>query len=58
LIPPAVNSPAAGTSIRQKAELAARRIEDVTTVVMDIDVTGIGTPPQSAGDIARLIRVV
>jgi len=45
-------------AIRQKAELAARRIEDVTTVVMDIDVTGIGMTPQSAGDITRVIQVV
>ncbi len=45
-------------SIKKKAELAAGRIEDVTTVVMDIDVTGIGTTPQPAADIIRVIRVV
>jgi osmotically-inducible protein OsmY len=33
-------------AIKKKAELAAGRIGDVTTVVMDIDVAGIGTTPQ------------
>lgn len=45
-------------SIRKKAELAARRTEDVTAVVMDIDVAGIGKTEQSAGDFSRVIRVV
>lgn len=45
-------------AIRKKAELAARRTEDVTTVVMDIDVTGIGATGQSAGDVTRVVRVV
>lgn len=45
-------------AIKKKAELAAGRIEDVTTVVMDIDVTGIGTTPQSAAEITRVMRVV
>jgi osmotically-inducible protein OsmY len=43
--------------IRKKAELAARRVEGVTTVVMDIDVTSLGQTA-SAGDIAHGIRVV
>jgi osmotically-inducible protein OsmY len=45
-------------AIKKKAELAAGRIGDVTTVVMDIDVTGIGTTPQSAADSTRVKRVV
>ena len=35
-------------AIKQNAEIAARRVFDVTSVVMDIDVTGGGTVRQSA----------
>ena len=45
-------------AIKKKAELAARRVGDVATVVMDIDVTGTGTTPQSGFDVTRVIRVV
>ena len=34
-----------GHAIKQNAEVAARRVVDVTTVVMDVDVTGAGTVP-------------
>jgi osmotically-inducible protein OsmY len=35
-------------AVRENAELAARRVDDVTSVVMDIDVAGPSTVPQAA----------
>ena len=43
------------SAIRKNAGLAAGAVDGVTTVVMDIDVTGAG--PQPAGDITRASRV-
>jgi osmotically-inducible protein OsmY len=43
------------SGIRKNAELAAGAVDGVTTVVMDIDVTGAA--PRSAGDVAREARV-
>jgi len=43
-------------AVKKNAELAARRVDGVTTVVMDIDVTGAA--PRSAGDIPRVARIV
>jgi osmotically-inducible protein OsmY len=37
-------------AIKKDAELAAGRVDGVTTIIMDIDVTGAGAAPQSAGD--------
>ena len=34
-------------AIMKSAERAAHRVDDVTTVVMDIDVTGAGAVPQA-----------
>ena len=45
------------SAIKKNAELAAHRVDDVTSVLMDVDVTGAGTASQSAGDIARAPRV-
>jgi len=45
-------------AIRRNSELAARRVDGVTSVVMDIDVAGEGAAPRMAGDIAREPRVV
>jgi osmotically-inducible protein OsmY len=45
------------SAIRKNAELAASAVDGVTTVVMDIDVTGAGAAPQSAGDITSAVRV-
>lgn len=45
------------SAIKKDAELAASAVDGVTTVVMDIDVTGAGAVPQSAGNITRLARV-
>jgi osmotically-inducible protein OsmY len=36
------------------AELAARRVKDVTNVVMDIDVTGAGATAQRSDQVARV----
>jgi osmotically-inducible protein OsmY len=41
------------SAIKKNAELAAQRVDDVTSVLMDVDVTGAGT----ARDIARAPRV-
>jgi osmotically-inducible protein OsmY len=41
-------------TIKEIAELAARRVKDVTNVVMDIDVTGAGTVSQPSDRIARV----
>lgn len=46
------------SAIRRNSELAARRVDGVTSVVMDIDVAGEGAAPRMAGDIAREPRVV
>jgi osmotically-inducible protein OsmY len=40
-------------AIKKNAEVAAHRVDDVSTVLMDVDITGAGTAPPSAGDIAR-----
>ena len=45
-------------AIRRNSELAAGRVDGVTSVVMDIDVTGEGAAPRTAADIAREARVV
>ncbi|MGO9992028.1 MAG: BON domain-containing protein [Steroidobacteraceae bacterium] len=45
-------------AIRRNSELAARRVDGVTSVVMDIDVTGEGAAARTAADIAREARVV
>jgi osmotically-inducible protein OsmY len=45
------------SATKENAELAARRVDDVTTVVMDIDVAGAGAVPPSAVDISRVTRV-
>jgi osmotically-inducible protein OsmY len=39
---------------KEIAELAARRVKDVTNVVMDIDVTGAGAASQPSDRIARV----
>jgi osmotically-inducible protein OsmY len=36
-------------AIREDSELAAHRVDGVTSVVMDIDVAGTGTAPAPAG---------
>jgi osmotically-inducible protein OsmY len=41
-------------AIREIAEQAARRVKDVTDVVMDIDVTGAGAVPQPSDKIVRV----
>jgi osmotically-inducible protein OsmY len=41
-------------AIKEIAALAARRVSDVTNVVMDIDVTGAGTVAQPSEKIARV----
>ena len=40
--------------IREIAELAARRVNDVTNIIMDIDVTGAGAVAQPADKVARV----
>jgi len=45
-------------AIRQNSELAARRVDGVTSVIMDIDVAGAGAAPRTAGDITCGARVV
>jgi osmotically-inducible protein OsmY len=44
-------------AIKKNAEIAAHRVDDVTSVLMDIDVTGAGAAPPSADGIARAPRV-
>jgi osmotically-inducible protein OsmY len=36
-------------AIREDSELAAHRVDGVTSVVMDVDVAGTGTAPAPAG---------
>jgi osmotically-inducible protein OsmY len=43
-------------AIRKNAELAARRVEDVTTVIMDIDVDDSGTARHQAPQLAKQLR--
>jgi osmotically-inducible protein OsmY len=43
-------------SIRDSSELAARRVDGVTSVVSDVDVTG--TAPRTAGEATRETRPV
>ena len=45
------------SATRKSAEVAASGVDGVTTVVMDIDVAGAGSAPQSAGDITRVARI-
>lgn len=45
------------SEIRKNAERAASAVDGVTNVVMDIDVTGAGAAPLSAGEITRAARV-
>jgi osmotically-inducible protein OsmY len=45
------------SAIKKNAERAASAVEGVTTVVMDVDVTGAAAAPRSTGDIARSARV-
>jgi osmotically-inducible protein OsmY len=41
------------SATRKNAELAVSAVDGVTTVVMDIDVSGAGSAPQSAADVAQ-----
>ena len=45
-------------AISKTSELAARRVDGVTDVIMDIDVAGSITAPPAAGEITREARVV
>jgi osmotically-inducible protein OsmY len=45
------------SAITKNAERAASAVDGVTTVVMDIDVTGAGASARSAGDNTRAARV-
>lgn len=45
-------------AIREKSEVAAHRVDGVRSVVMDIDVTGMGTTPSAAGSTSRQAPVV
>lgn len=45
---------AGDAATKEIAELAARRVKDVTNVVMDIDVTGAGAVSQPSDKIARV----
>jgi osmotically-inducible protein OsmY len=47
----------ADSVMRKNAETAARRVSDVTDIVMDIDVAGVGTVPKMADDRAHAARV-
>ena len=38
---------------RENSEVAAHRVDGVTSVVMDVDVTGTGTGPSAAGSADR-----
>ena len=40
-------------TIIENSEIAAHRVDGVTSVVMDIDVTGRGTAPSAAGSTSR-----
>jgi osmotically-inducible protein OsmY len=43
---------------REKSEVAALRVDGVSSVVMDIDVTATGTTPSAAGRPTREARMV
>lgn len=45
------------SAIRKNAERAASAVDGVTSVVMDIDVTGAGAAPHSTGEITGVARV-
>ena len=45
-------------ALRNRSELAAGRVDGVTNVVMDIDVTGAGAASKSTADIARTAPTV
>ena len=45
------------SGIKENAERAAGAVDGVTSVVLDIDVNGIGAVPQSISDIIRGARV-
>ena len=45
-------------ALRNRSELAAGRVDGVTSVVMDIDVTGAGAASESTEDIARTAPTV
>jgi osmotically-inducible protein OsmY len=45
-------------STRDSSELAARHVDGVTSVVMDVDVAGPGTAPRAVGGITREARQV
>jgi len=45
-------------AVKEDAELAARRVDDVRNVVMDIDVTGARVNPQSTDGMTRTARVI
>jgi osmotically-inducible protein OsmY len=42
----------------KNSEVAAHRVAGVTSVVMDIDVTGTGTAPSAAGRTSRMAAVI
>jgi osmotically-inducible protein OsmY len=43
---------------RENSEVAAHRVDGVTDVVMDVDVTGTGTAPSAADSASRAGAVV
>ena len=43
---------------RENSEVAAHRVDGVTSVVMDVDVTGTGTAPSAAGSASHAGAVV
>ena len=43
---------------RENSEVAAHRVDGVTSVVMDVDVIGTGTGPSAAGSASRAGAVV
>jgi osmotically-inducible protein OsmY len=45
-------------ALKNSTELAARRVDGVTAIVMDIDVTGAGAASQSTGHIAGTAPIV
>ena len=45
-------------ALRNRTELAAGRVDGVTTVIMDVEVAGAGAASQSREDIARTAPTV
>jgi osmotically-inducible protein OsmY len=45
-------------STRDNSELAARRVDGVTRVIMDVDVAGSGAAARTAGGVVREARPV